>query len=751
MKPLILKEVAHNNLKDISLEITKNQLVVFTGVSGSGKSSLVFDTIAAEAQRQMNANYPAFVRNRMPKYRKPKVSRIENLNPAIVIDQTPLGGNQRSTVGTITEIYSLLRLLFSRVGTPRMPSAGHFSFNNPQGMCPKCSGLGYVNQVDFDKIVDVEKSWQEGAMLDTKYAIGSWYWKQYNQADFFDSRIPLKDLTEAQWNQLMYGHPEKAAEPVNPKLEGIYRNYERILMKRDLSAYGKHYEKRQQDLLIQGLCPDCQGKRLNPESLSVKVAERSIADCVQMDMGQLLDYLLSLEFPEISDVIEELRRQVQRLIDIGLDYLHLDRQTPTLSGGEAQRVKLVKHMGSSLNGMFYIFDEPSTGMHARDVSRINQLLLDLRDKENTVFVVEHDPDVIAVADEIIDIGPLAGKGGGEVVFRGSYQGLLASDSLTGQEILQAPPINQQPRPWQEKLTIKNASLHNLKNVTVDIPKHILTVVTGVAGSGKSTLITKVLPQQFPEELSLINQSPINATPRATPATFMGIYDEIRRLFARENQVDVGMFSFNSKGACPNCQGKGETTVELVFMDPVVNECELCKGKRFSAEAVSYTYHDQTILDVLEMTPVEAQDFFQKRGSKRMREKLQSLIDTGLTYLPIGRSLTTLSGGERQRLKLAKAINQKEAIFVLDEPTTGLHLSDIRSLNELFQRMVNKGNTLIIIEHHSEIIKQADWIIDIGPDGGIKGGEVVFSGTPEDLLASGTTTGEYLKKSLANGK
>ncbi len=751
MKPLILKEVAHNNLKDISLEITKNQLVVFTGVSGSGKSSLVFDTIAAEAQRQMNANYPAFVRNRMPKYRKPKVSRIENLNPAIVIDQTPLGGNQRSTVGTITEIYSLLRLLFSRVGTPRMPSAGHFSFNNPQGMCPKCSGLGYVNQVNFDKIVDVEKSWQEGAMLDTKYAIGSWYWKQYDKADFFDSRIPLKDLTEAQWNQLMYGHPEKAVEPINPKLEGIYRNYERILMKRDLSAYGKHYEKRQQDLLIQGLCPDCQGKRLNSESLSVRVEERSIADCVQMDMGQLLDYLLRLEFPEISDVIEELRRQVQRLIDIGLDYLHLDRQTPTLSGGEAQRVKLVKHMGSSLNGMFYIFDEPSTGMHARDVSRINQLLLDLRDKENTVFVVEHDPDVIAVADEIIDIGPLAGKAGGEVVFRGSYQGLLASDSLTGQEILQAPPINQQPRPWQEKLTINDASLHNLKNVTVDIPKHILTVVTGVAGSGKSTLTTKVLPQQYPEELSLINQSPINATPRATPATFMGIYDEIRRLFARENQVDVGMFSFNSKGACPNCQGKGETTVELVFMDPVVNECERCHGKRFSAEAVSYTYHDQTILDVLEMTPVEAQDFFQKRGSKRMREKLQSLIDTGLTYLPIGRSLTTLSGGERQRLKLAKAINQKESIFVLDEPTTGLHLSDIRSLNELFQRMVNKGNTLIIIEHHSEIIKQADWIIDVGPDGGNKGGEVVFSGTPEDLLASGTTTGEYLKKSMANGK
>lgn len=747
MKPLILKEVSHNNLKDISLEITKNQLVVFTGVSGSGKSSLVFDTIATEAQRQMNANYPAFVRNRMPKYRKPKVSRIENLNPAIVIDQTPLGGNQRSTVGTITEIYSLLRLLFSRVGQPQVPSAGHFSFNNPQGMCLTCSGLGYVNQINFDKLMDTTKSWSEGAMLDTKYAIGSWYWKQYNKADFFDSFVPLKDLPEKQWNQLMYGHPDRGAEPVNPKLEGIKRNYERILLKRDLSAYGKHYEKKQQDLLQQGLCPDCQGKRLNPISLSVTINKRSIADCVQMDMHQLSKYLKGLNYPAVSDVIDELRRQVQRLIDIGLDYLHLDRQTPTLSGGEAQRVKLVKHMGSALNGMFYIFDEPSTGMHARDVSRINQLLQDLRDKENTVLVVEHDPDVIAVADEIIDIGPLAGKNGGEITFRGSYQGLLDSDSLTGKEIKQSPPLNTQPRPWQEKLTIKNANLHNLKNVTVDIPKHVLTVVTGVAGSGKSTLITKVLPQKFPEELSIIDQSPINATPRATPATFMGIYDEIRRLFARENKVDIGMFSFNSKGACPNCQGKGETSIELVFMDPVVNECEMCQGKRFSAEAVSYQYHGKTILDVLEMPPVEAQSFFRGLGSKRMQDKLQALVDTGLTYLPIGRALTTLSGGERQRLKLAKAINQKESIFVLDEPTTGLHLSDIRRLNGLFKKIVDKGNTLIIIEHHSEIMKQADWIIDIGPDGGVKGGQVVFCGTPEELLTSGTITGEYLQKSM----
>lgn len=746
MKPLRLIGLTQNNLQDLSLEIKKNQLIVFTGVSGSGKSSLVFDTIAAEAQRQMNANYSAFVRNRMPKFLKPKAERIENLNPAIVIDQTPLGGNQRSTVGTITETYSLLRLLYSRIGQPHIGSASQFSFNHPQGMCLKCSGLGRVNQINLDKLIDREKSWNQGAVMDTRYAVGNWYWKQYAAADFFDNDQPLKELTTAQWNQLIYGHPDQEPTPVNPKLEGICRNYERIILKRDLSGHSKMYEDKMKELLFEAPCPDCEGQRLNKETLSVKINDCSIADCVAMDMNDLLHFLDELYYPEVKEVIDELKRQVQRLIDIGLDYLQLDRQTPSLSGGEAQRVKLVKYMGSALNGLFYIFDEPSTGMHARDVSRINRLLQDLRDKENTVFVVEHDPDVIAVADEVIDIGPLARKQGGEIVFRGEYSALLRSDSLTGKEICQSLPINTHPRKWHEKMTIKEANLHNLKNVTVDIPKHVLTVVTGVAGSGKSTLITKVLPEQFPNELSIINQAPIKATNRATPATYLGIYDEIRRTFAKANHVPVGMFSFNSTGACPACHGKGETTVELVFMDPIVNECEACGGTRFSDEALSYRLKGSTILDVLAMTPKELQDFYCGIGSKKMNDKLQAMIDTGLTYLPIGRTLTTLSGGERQRLKLTKAITQNETVFILDEPTTGLHLSDIKKLNGLFQRMVDKGNTLIIIEHHSEIIKQADWIIDIGPEGGVKGGNVVFSGVPEDLLESGTITGEYLKKS-----
>ena len=746
MKPLRLIGLTQNNLQDLSLEIKKNQLIVFTGVSGSGKSSLVFDTIAAEAQRQMNANYSAFVRNRMPKFLKPKAERIENLNPAIVIDQTPLGGNQRSTVGTITETYSLLRLLYSRIGQPHIGSASQFSFNHPQGMCLKCSGLGRVNQINLDKLIDREKSWNQGAVMDTRYAVGNWYWKQYAAADFFDNDQPLKELTTAQWNQLIYGHPDQEPTPVNPKLEGICRNYERIILKRDLSGHSKMYEDKMKELLFEAPCPDCEGQRLNKETLSVKINDCSIADCVAMDMNDLLHFLDELYYPEVKEVIDELKRQVQRLIDIGLDYLQLDRQTPSLSGGEAQRVKLVKYMGSALNGLFYIFDEPSTGMHARDVSRINRLLQDLRDKENTVFVVEHDPDVIAVADEVIDIGPLAGKQGGEIVFRGEYSALLRSDSLTGKEICQSLPINTHPRKWHEKMTIKEANLHNLKNVTVDIPKHVLTVVTGVAGSGKSTLITKVLPEQFPNELSIINQAPIKATNRATPATYLGIYDEIRRTFAKANHVPVGMFSFNSTGACPACHGKGETTVELVFMDPIVNECEACGGTRFSDEALSYRLKGSTILDVLAMTPKELQDFYCGIGSKKMNDKLQAMIDTGLTYLPIGRTLTTLSGGERQRLKLTKAITQNETVFILDEPTTGLRLSDIKKLNGLFQRMVDKGNTLIIIEHHSEIIKQADWIIDIGPEGGVKGGNVVFSGVPEDLLESGTITGEYLKKS-----
>lgn len=746
MKPLRLIGLTQNNLQHLSLEIEKNKLIVFTGVSGSGKSSLVFDTIAAEAQRQMNANYSAFVRNRMPKFIKPKAERIENLNPAIVIDQTPLGGNQRSTVGTITETYSLLRLLYSRIGQPHIGSASQFSFNHPQGMCQTCSGLGRVNQINLEKLIDREKSWNQGAVNDTRYAVGNWYWKQYAAADFFANDQPLKDLTVSQWNQLIYGHPEKDSIPLNPKLEGICRNYERIILKRDLSERSKMYEEKLKELLYEAPCPDCEGRRLNQETLSVKINECSIADCVQMDMNQLLLFLNQLYYPEVKEVIDEIKRQVQRLIDIGLDYLQLDRQTPTLSGGEAQRVKLVKHMGSALNGMFYIFDEPSTGMHARDVSRINRLLQDLRDKENTVFVVEHDPDVIAIADEVIDIGPLAGKQGGEIIFRGDYPALLQSDSLTGKEICQTLPINTEPRSWHEKMTIKEANLHNLKNVTVDIPKYVLTVITGVAGSGKSTLITKVLPEQFPNEISIINQAPIKATNRATPATYLGIYDEIRRTFAKANNVPAGMFSFNSTGACPTCHGKGETLVELVFMDPIVNECEACGGNRFSDEALSYRLRGCTILDVLDMTPKELQDFYEGLGSRKLIEKLQAMIDTGLTYLPIGRNLVTLSGGERQRLKLTKAITQNESVFVLDEPTTGLHLSDIKKLNELFQQMVENGNTLIIIEHHSEIIKQADWIIDIGPDGGVNGGNVVFSGVPEDLLESGTITGEYLKKS-----
>lgn len=746
MKPLRLIGLTQNNLQHLSLEIEKNKLIVFTGVSGSGKSSLVFDTIAAEAQRQMNANYSAFVRNRMPKFIKPKAERIENLNPAIVIDQTPLGGNQRSTVGTITETYSLLRLLYSRIGQPHIGSASQFSFNHPQGMCQTCSGLGRVNQINLEKLIDREKSWNQGAVNDTRYAVGNWYWKQYAAADFFANDQPLKDLTVSQWNQLIYGHPDKDSIPLNPKLEGICRNYERIILKRDLSERSKMYEEKLKELLYEAPCPDCEGRRLNQETLSVKINECSIADCVQMDMNQLLLFLNQLYYPEVKEVIDEIKRQVQRLIDIGLDYLQLDRQTPTLSGGEAQRVKLVKHMGSALNGMFYIFDEPSTGMHARDVSRINRLLQDLRDKENTVFVVEHDPDVIAIADEVIDIGPLAGKQGGEIIFRGDYPALLQSDSLTGKEICQTLPINTEPRSWHEKMTIKEANLHNLKNVTVDIPKYVLTVITGVAGSGKSTLITKVLPEQFPNEISIINQAPIKATNRATPATYLGIYDEIRRTFAKANNVPAGMFSFNSTGACPTCHGKGETLVELVFMDPIVNECEACGGNRFSDEALSYRLRGCTILDVLDMTPKELQDFYEGLGSRKLIEKLQAMIDTGLTYLPIGRNLVTLSGGERQRLKLTKAITQNESVFVLDEPTTGLHLSDIKKLNELFQRMVENGNTLIIIEHHSEIIKQADWIIDIGPDGGVNGGNVVFSGVPEDLLESGTITGEYLKKS-----
>ncbi|AKA68957.1 ATP-binding cassette domain-containing protein [Clostridium scatologenes] len=741
-----LKGLRQNNLKNISISIPKEKIVVFTGVSGSGKSSIVFDTIAAESQRQMNETYPAFIRGRLPKYEKPHVDYIDNLTASVIVDQTRLGGNARSTVGTISDLYASLRLLFSRIGIPKVGTASYFSFNDPKGMCKKCAGIGKVAVIDMEAMLDKSKSWMEGCVKDSLYAPGSWYWKQYKESGIFDMEKPLNEYSKEEYNLLIYGSRDGKSEQEYPKIEGLFNHYTRLYLKRDTSNMSKHTKKKSENLIKEELCPACMGKRLNEEVLNCKIEGYSIADMCEMEFVELLRVLKTVDDKRTITIVQSICDGLKRMIDIGLPYLHLNRESSTLSGGEAQRVKLVRYMGSSLTGMTYIFDEPSTGLHPRDVNRMNQLLVKLRDKGNTVLVVEHDKDVISIADEIIDVGPCAGKEGGNIVFQGSYKELLQAHTLTSKAMKINVPLKKKVRKVQGYFPIENAKLHNLKDISVNIPKNVMTVVTGVAGSGKSTLISQVFAEIYKENVVKVDQGAITATNRSTPATFLGFFDEIRKLFASENGVDEGLFSFNSKGACPVCKGKGVIVTELVFMDPVITECETCSGSRYSEEALSYRYKEKNIVEVLSMTVEEALIFFE---DKKIRKTLQAMKEVGLSYMTLGQPLQTLSGGERQRMKLAKYINKKGNIYILDEPTTGLHISDINKLLQLFEKMVDRGNTVIIIEHNIEVMKQADWIIDIGPDGGKNGGQVVFEGTPKEMLEkSNTITAKCLRKEIA---
>lgn len=742
---IIIKGLTQNNLKHISLTIPKEKIVVFTGVSGSGKSSIVFDTIAAESQRQMNETYSAFIRGRLPKYEKPAVELIDNLTASVIIDQSRLGGNVRSTVGTISDMYSALRLLFSRIGAPYVGTASYFSFNDPNGMCKKCSGIGKVTEINMDLLLIEDKSWNEGMVNASLFNPGNWYWEQYANSGLFDNNKKLKDYSENERNLLLYGANEKGGEKVNKHVEGLYNQFTRLYLKRDLSVMSDSTNKRSAEIVMQKICPECHGKRLSKEALGCYINGYTIADMCEMEFVTLREVLSRITDLRAQTMVHSLCESLTRMIDIGLPYLHLNRESSTLSGGEAQRLKLVRYMGSSLTGMTYIFDEPSTGLHPRDVHRMTMLLQSLRDKGNTVLVVEHDRDIIKIADEVIDVGPLAGKHGGTILFQGTYENLLLSDTLTGNAMKHITPIKSSPRIPKEFLPIRNASLHNLKNVDVDVPLNILTVVTGVAGSGKSSLFNDVFAQTYNERIILIDQSPITATNRSMPATFLGFFDDIRKLFAKENHVDASLFSFNSAGACPACSGKGVIITELVFMDPVITECEECGGKRYSKQALSYLYNGKSIMDVLEMSVEEALQFFTEG---KINKSLHALNDVGLSYLTLGQPASTLSGGERQRLKLAKYLNHKGNIYLFDEPTTGLHASDVDKLMLLFNRFVQKGNTVIIIEHNLDVVKQADYIIDIGPDGGKNGGKVVFTGTPQEMIEKGKTiTAKYLLKSL----
>ena len=746
MEPIRIKGLKQNNLKNISLDIPKNKIVVFTGVSGSGKSSIVFDTIAAESQRQMNETYSAWVKGRLPKYDKPNVEWIENLNPSVIIDQNRLGGNARSTVGTISDMYSLLRLLFSRIGTPAVGPASYFSFNNPNGMCPTCAGIGKVMDFDVKNIIDEEKTYDEGCFFLPAFGTGKYYWKVYRRPEYFRTDVPWRDLSEEEQNILLYGSKTPGGERINKKLEGVYNQFKRLVLMKGVEEQTDYTLKKIAQFLYECECPDCKGKRLNEQTLSCQINGYNINDMCEMEFSTLREVLNEIKDERVTSILEQLIASLDRMIDIGLPYLSMNRESSTLSGGEAQRLKLVRYMGSSLCGMIYIFDEPSTGMHPRDVHRMSRLLKSLRDKGNTVLVVEHDKDIISIADEVIDIGPLAGKNGGQVLFQGTYENLLISGTKTGNALSTEIKIKEQVRIPKGFLEVRNATLHNLKNVDVDIPLGILTVVTGVAGSGKSSLIRDVFAKKYEDQVVLIDQSAITATGRSTVCTFLGFFDDIRKAFAKETGADASLFTFNGKGACPHCKGRGHITTELIFMEPVTTVCEYCNGNRYSDEALQHLYKGKTIVEVLDMSVEEAVTFF--ADNKKIVGKLDALMEVGLPYISLGQPLSTFSGGECQRVKLAQNIKKKGNIYILDEPTTGLHIADIEKVVDILESIVDRGNSVIVIEHNTDVMKLADYIIDVGPDGGTKGGEIVFTGTPQEMYEkSETITAKYLRKSL----
>ncbi|HEY0016957.1 MAG TPA: excinuclease ABC subunit UvrA [Longimicrobium sp.] len=739
-----IRGARENNLKDVSLRIPKRKITIFTGVSGSGKSSIVFDTIATEAQRQLFENFSMFVRNFLPKYPPPEADAIENLSMAVVVDQKRLGGGSHSTVGTITDIYTALRLLYSRVGQPHVGYSNAFSFNDPEGMCPECNGLGRKLGVVSDDFLDLEKSLNEGAVQVPLFA--GWEASAYPASGFFDNDKKIKDFTPEEMDLLLYGKDRKfkmqfGGSTMNVTYSGIIEKIERAYIRRDLKTLSERTQKAVAPYIRPQPCPLCKGARLSQAALACTIDGRNIAELAAMEIGELIPFIRGIEGAEAAPIVATLVDRLGHVAGIGLDYLTLNRETDTLSGGESQRIKMVKHLGSSLVDVMYIFDEPSVGLHPRDVHRLNELLQKLRDKGNTVLVVEHDPDVIRVADHVVDVGPHAGSAGGRIVFEGPYAELLEADTLTGRYLQRALPIKTEVRTATGVLPIRNARANNLRDVSVDIPAGVLTVVTGVAGSGKSSLINEAFLRQHPEAV-VIDQSAVGTSTRSNPATYTGVMDDVRKAFAAANKVDAGLFSFNSKGACENCKGTGVIYTDLAFLDGVKTPCEVCQGRRFKDEVLAYTLDGKSISDVLALTVAQALEFFSR---KEIVRRLQAMSDVGVDYLTLGQPLSTLSGGECQRIKLASELHKKGSIYVLDEPTTGLHMSDITHLLAIMNRLVDGGNSVIVIEHNLDVIRNADWIIDLGPEGGNKGGRVVFEGTPMQLLdCAESLTSRYLQ-------
>jgi excinuclease UvrABC ATPase subunit len=760
-----------NNLKDVSVELPKRRLTVFTGVSGSGKSSLVFSTIAAESQRLINETYSSFVQGFMPTLARPDVDVLDGLTTAIIVDQQRLGADPRSTVGTATDANALLRILFSRLGRPHIGSPSAFAFNVPSvrasggitverggktkterasfhrlgGMCPRCEGRGAVTDFDLSALFDEERSLNEGAITIPGYSMDGWYGRIFRGSGFFDADKPIKKYNRRERYDLLHKEPTRIkVEGINLTYSGLIPSIQKSFLSKDVDALQPHIRAFVERAVTFTTCPDCDGTRLAPEARSSKIAGINIADACAMQITDLAEWVRGLEEPSVAPLLQSLDETLDSFVEIGLGYLSLERPSGTLSGGEAQRVKMIRQLGSSLTDVTYVFDEPTVGLHPHDIRRMNELLLRLRDKGNTVLVVEHKPEAIAIADHVVDLGPRAGSDGGEIVFEGTVEGLRESDTLTGRHLDDRASLKEELRTPTGKLEIRGAATHNLRDVDVDIPLGVLCVVTGVAGSGKSSLIHGSVAVR--DGVVAVDQAPIRGSRRSNPATYTRLLDPIRRAFARANGVKPALFSANSEGACPVCNGAGVIYTDLGMMAGVETVCEECEGKRFQASVLEYELGGRNISEVLAMPVVEALEFF---GSGEARTPaahrvLERLRDVGLGYLSLGQPLTTLSGGERQRLKLAVHMAERGGIYVLDEPTTGLHLADVEQLLGLLDRLVEAGKSVIVIEHHQAVMAHADWIIDLGPGAGHDGGSVVFEGTPAELVAARSTlTGEHL--------
>ncbi|QYA44845.1 excinuclease ABC subunit UvrA [Macrococcoides bohemicum] len=745
MKPIKIIGAKQNNLKDISLEIPKHQLTVFTGRSGSGKSSLVFNTIAAESERLLNETYSTYIQNQLSHYDKPHVDRIENLPVSMVIGQDRIGGNSRSTVGTISDIYSGVRLLWSRIGKPFVGYSMDFSFNNTNGMCKTCDGLGYVEDIDLNELLHFDRSLNEDAINFPSFSPDSWRGKRYLYSGLFDNDKKLKDYSKEEMDTFLYQEPIKLKNPPSnwpktAKFEGLIYRFRRSFLIND-TYEKKKFIKDVNRIVTEQICPDCHGKRLNDKILSCKINGLNITEFCDLTVDDEIKFLNNIDDEKAQYIIEPLVKQLEALHRIGLGYLTLSRETTTLSGGESQRIKLIRHLNSPLTDLVYIIDEPSVGLHPEDIENINQIMLSIRDKGNTVLVVEHDPDVIKIADYCVDIGPGSGKHGGEIIFTGKYNELLKVNSATGKALSQPHTFKEKVRVSNEIIELRHITKNNLKDVSVNIPKHVLTAVTGVAGSGKSTLIQTGLRAR--EDVIYIDQKPVHATNRSNLLTYLNVFDDIRAYYSKETGLKKGMFSYNSEGACPNCNGKGVIKTELAFMSDFVQQCEVCHGKRYRPEVLEAKVKGYSIADMLELSVEEAIDFF---PIESVNQVLKSVKRTGLDYMTLGQSLDTLSGGESQRVKLSRYINEgvEDKIFIFDEPTTGLHEADIDNLKSIFDYLIDENNTVIVIEHNLTMMTYADWMIDIGPRAGLDGGKILYSGVPKEIIyEENSLTGKHL--------